>query len=73
LAASVEVDAAGSKIKALEGEEWTSGFSIFPTITLGPGDYRDLPAGLSIFFLRRLPRVGLVSVRGRPDVRNGER
>ena len=26
---SVEIDAAGSKIKALEGEEWTSAFFIF--------------------------------------------
>ena len=48
-AASVEVDTAGSKIEALEGEEWTSAFSICPTITLGPGDGRNLPAGLSIF------------------------
>jgi len=28
--------------------------------------------GLTIFFLRRLPRPGLVSDRGRPDVRNGK-
>jgi len=29
--------------------------------------------GLTIYFLRGLPRAGLVRVRGGPDVRNGER
>ena len=42
-AAFVEVDAAGSKLEALEGEEWTSAFSICPIlITRSQGFGRDL-------------------------------
>jgi hypothetical protein len=39
-----------------------------------PSPWGQLTAcGLAIFFLRRLQRAGLVSVKGGPDVRNGER